>query len=321
MARGLKGWMVGRYEIKPTDFDANVAAITRLVNDDDLVIVAGGDGTAAMTINALIASGKDAVLGVLGYGNFNDIAGMLGIERAHVGVVDVGEQKQGGSVGVGERGANDRPMNYDSVSAGGVLEILANYEQGKIAQIYPLDIMIDGKHWRYAPSYMTIGMFARSTEVFDAPKVRRELQTGKKSRVFSILQLAKWYFKYRKQTFLPVGTLNGEAWPCKTTDYIALNGATMAGVMKGGEWYLESQRFLSSTQQLSSFWRLVKFMLGSMRERVPGAVHNKDVLEFAEPSEIELHAEGEYEKLSGVQRVEVGKSGKTVKVVIGDRTE
>ena len=59
--RKLKGWMVGRYEIRPSGFEQNVAEIAKLLNDEDLVIAAGGDGTAAITMNAIVHSGKNVV--------------------------------------------------------------------------------------------------------------------------------------------------------------------------------------------------------------------------------------------------------------------
>lgn len=79
-ARQLKGWMVGKYAIKPTNFDDNVQSLARLMEDGYLVVVAGGDGTASMAINGILRSGKQVVLGVLGFGNFNDIAGCWGRE-------------------------------------------------------------------------------------------------------------------------------------------------------------------------------------------------------------------------------------------------
>lgn len=286
VVRSLPGWMVGRYEVRPTTFEDNVKNIVQLLNDGDLVVAAGGDGTAAIVINSIMQSNKDVALGALGYGNFNDIATMLGRVHGRLGVMDIIQKFSGDEVG----------------------------------QIFPLEIKINGKHWRYAPSYMTIGMFAESTEVFESEKVRKKLRTGRKSRVFSILQLAKWYFGKGKRSRLPGGSLNGMAWAKGTTDYIALNGATMAAVMKGGNYYLRPEGFISGTARLGNFFRLAKFMLTSMAERVPGEVSKKDVLEFTKPSEVELHAEGEYEKMSGVLKIEVGKTGKGVKVVIlGDR--
>lgn len=283
--RQMSGWLVGRYEIKPTDFQDNVNHIAKLVNDGDLVIVAGGDGTSAMTINGILQSNKDVTLGVLGYGNFNDTANMLGLVRGK----------------------------------GGVMEILRRFEANDVAIAFPLEIKIDKEHWRYALNYMTIGMFAQSTEVFDDEKIRKQLQTGGKGKLFSLWQLAKWYFRKGKRQVLPAGRLNGAELPPRTTDYIALNGTVMAGLMKGEAYYLQPTGFISATAQLGKFLKLAKFMFTSMAEQVPGEVHEKDILEFDKPSEIELHAEGEYEKFSNVSTVEVGKPSRSIKVILSNK--
>lgn len=281
-ARGLRGWMVGKYAIRPTDFEDNVANLMRLFEDGDLVIAAGGDGTASMAINAIIRSGKKVTLGALGFGNFNDIAGMLGFGQKEF------------------------------------LEIVEGYQQGQVKTAFPLEIKVDGEVWRYAVSYFTVGMFARSTEIFDSPKVRKKLQEGKRSLGFSLWQLAKWYFWTGRKSRLPAGTYNGEAWSNKMTDYIALNSPTMAHLMHGGDWYLDEHNYLSSVQRLGSFPRLVKFMLTSMREQVPSEIREKDVLTFAEPSTVEVHAEGEYEQMTDVREIVVKKSGARLKVVMAD---
>lgn len=274
--RGLAGWMVGKYQIKPTNFEDNVEQLAKVLTDDTLMIVAGGDGTAAMAMNAVMKSGKDVTVGALGFGNFNDIAAMLG--------------------------ARD------------VQEILRAYGAGAAREAYLLEVWLDGKKWRYAPSYFTVGMFAQSTEVFEEEKVRRQLRTGKKGLVFSIRQLARWYFKNHRKCGLPEGELNGQAWPKKTTDYIALNGRTMASVMKGGEWFLEPRPFLSSVQRLGKFSRLMRFMMTSMRRQVPGEISEGDRLRFAEPSEVEIHAEGEFARVK-VGEIEVWKTERPVKVI------
>lgn len=274
--RGLQGWIVGKYQIKQTGFEDNVEQLAKILTDDTLLIVAGGDGTAAIAMNGALRSGKEVTVGVLGYGNFNDIARMLGQEN--------------------------------------VEGILRNYEAGATRDLYALEVRLDGKLWRYAPSYFTVGMFAQSTEVFEEEKVRKKLQTGEKGLVFSVWQLAKWYFRNHYHCVLPVGKLNGLTLSRKTTDYIALNGRTMAKVMKGGEWYLDTKEFLSSAQRLGGFWRLIKFMLTSMRKRVPGEISTGDVLEFAEASEVEIHAEGEFARVI-VKKIEVQKAGRAVKVI------
>lgn len=276
-ARQLKGWMVGKYVIKPTSFDDNVRNLAAALMDGDLVVVAGGDGTAAVAVNAVILSGKEVTFAALGFGNFNDIAGMFGMR------------------------------SFD--------EIMTAYANEDAKIVYPLEVLVDGELWRYAVSYFTMGMFARSTEIFDSVKVRKKLQAGRRGVGFSVWQLAKWYLGKGKKSRLPAGERNDERWPMKATDYIALNGRKMARMMHGGEWYIDDHNYLSSVQRLGSFWRLMKFMLRSMWERVPGEIREEDVLVFDAPSDVELHAEGEYEMKKGIKTVEVRKAKKKLRVV------
>lgn len=179
-ARKLGGWLVGKYEVRKADFETNARGLARMLRDGDLVIAAGGDGTAAVAANGIMQSGKDVTLGVLGYGDFNDMARMLGAKRA---------------------------VEYGGEYIGGVSEIVAKFEAGKTKEMYPLKVKVNGKHWRFVPCYFGMGMFAESTGVFDEEKVRKKLQTGKKGLGFSILQLAKWYFRHRREEFLPAGEI------------------------------------------------------------------------------------------------------------------
>ncbi len=175
-ARELKGWLVGKYEIQPVGAEENAERLARILNDGDLVIAAGGDGTAMVAANGILLSGKDVTMSALGYGNFNDFAKLLKTKR---------------------------PVEYGGDYIGGVLEIVGKFETGKVREIYPLEVMVNGRHWRYAPCYVTVGMLAESTGVFDEPKVREKLKTGKKGLIFSLWQLVKWYFRNRKRDFLP----------------------------------------------------------------------------------------------------------------------
>lgn len=146
-SRKLEGWLVGKYQVKPTDVDDNAKELAKILNDGDLVIAAGGDGTAVIATNGVMLSGKDVTLGVLGYGNFNDMARMLGAKRA---------------------------VEYGGEYVGGVTEIVQKFTDGKVREIYPLEVKVDGEHWRYVPCYVTLGLFAESVAVFDDEKVRGE---------------------------------------------------------------------------------------------------------------------------------------------------
>ena len=178
--RKLQGWLVGKYEVKSESLEENARALAELLHDGDLVITAGGDGTATMATNGIMLSKKDVTLGVLGYGNFDDMARMLKTKR---------------------------PVEYGGEYVGGVSEIVEKFEAGKTTEIYPLEAKVDGKHWRYAPCYLTVGLLAESTAVFDEEKVRKKLKTGKKGLGFSVWQLMKWYFRHHGEEFLPEGEL------------------------------------------------------------------------------------------------------------------
>lgn len=275
--RGLPGWIVGKFQIKAPTVDENVRELVKLLDDGDLVIAAGGDGTAAVAANAVMVSGKDATLAVLGYGNRNDMAGMLGMRS--------------------------------------VKEIVKKFEQGEVGEIYPLEVLVNGEHWRYAPCYVTVGLLAEATELMDDEKVRKKLNTGKRGTLYSLMMAVKWYLKNKKRKFLPAEMrVNGKAVEQGATDYLAVNGPTLAGIMKGGEWYREAEGFGSTVERLGKFWKMVGFGLKSVFSRVPLAETRRDVIEFLKPAEVEIQAEGEYQRLAGVEKIEV-KKGEKMKVV------
>lgn len=290
-ARKLEGWLVGKYQVKATDVDDNARELAKILNDGDLVIAAGGDGTAVIATNGVMLSRKDVTLGVLGYGNFNDMARMLGMKRA---------------------------VEYGGEYVGGVTEIVEKFVEGKVKEIYPLEVRVNGEHWRYAPCYVTLGLFAESVAVFDEEKVRKKLRTGKKGLVFSVWNLAKWYFKNRKREFLPKGEVERgglmQTFPEKATDYMAINGSSVARVMRGGKGYRKKEVFRSNVSGLGGFFGLMWFMLRSILVRVPGKKTEGDVIRFAAPGEVEIQAEGEYRRLKEVKEITVGKA-KALKVV------
>lgn len=292
-ARKLKGWTVGKFELDLGDVDENAARLAGILQDGDLVVAAGGDGTASVAVNGVMMAeeGQSRVgagarrrvtLAALGYGNFNDTARMLGVKRRE-----------------------------------GLEEVVARFAQGQTTEIYPLEALVNGKHWRYAAAYVTVGMLAASTAVFDTEPVRWKLREGKPRLIFSLWSLVKWYARHHRQDWLPEGYRNGEAWAVRTTDYVAVNGKSVAQVMRGGKWYLDPQEFQGGVMRLGSFWRVGWMMLTSIFRRVPGETTRGDRLDFVEPSSVVMQAEGEHEKLTGVERIEVRKARRGIRVVMG----
>ena len=270
----LKGYLVGKYEVAPTNLDDNIAKLFKLLKDGDLVISAGGDATGIIASNAILKSNKDVTLAVLPYGNFNDLARTLGTKN----LMDI------------------------------------NFEQS--SKLYPLEIYIDGKFFRYATCYVTIGMTAEAVQLYDSPKMRAKLKSKFGRKVSSYTDLSKWYFKNRhKHVFIPEFKLNGILQPAKTTDYAAVNGRSMARVMKGGEDFRGPTYFRHETDRLASFYRLMKLMLRSIFSRIPGSPTDSDTLEFTEPATVTLQAEGESTQFKNIKKIEIRKSPKCLKVI------
>jgi diacylglycerol kinase family enzyme len=275
-ARDLKGYMIGKYEVEPTDVDKNATKFAKLIKDGDLVLAAGGDATGIIASNGILKSGKDATLAVLPYGNFNDLARTLGTRTFE----DV--------------------FNKDN----------------KVKKLYPLEIYVDNKFFRYATCYVTIGMTAEVCEIFDEPKFRKKMQKGSKSSWRSYIALSKWYFKNRhKRVFIPPFTINGKPAEKKASDYCALSGKSMCRVMKGGDDYLKPKVFRSMNRKLTSFPKLSVLMTKAIFSRTPGEETTGDVLEFLEPATVELQAEGEYRVFKDIKKIEIKKGDKCLKVV------
>ncbi|MBQ6487169.1 hypothetical protein IJI89_01935 [Candidatus Saccharibacteria bacterium] len=274
----ISGFMIGKFIIEKAPFEDNVKRLKKVLEDGDVVLSAGGDATAAVSANAILESGKDVTLSVLPYGNFNDLARTL------------------------------RTFKFDDILNSGF----------KSTNFYPLDVIVDGKHWRYACCYVTIGMTAEAVELFDNQKIRKKLQKGHKSSWRSYIYLVTWYFKNRrKKVFIPEFKLNGELQHKKTSDYAAVNGRSMSRVMKGGDDFLKPEIFRSETDRLATnFWRLTKLMTKSVLSRVPGKDTKGDTLEFVKPATVSLQAEGEYKTFENANKIEIRKPSKCLKVIL-----
>lgn len=189
-------------------------------------------------------------------------------------------------------------------------------QDSEVKKLYPLDITINGKHWRYATCYVTIGMTAESVRIFDVPKIRKKMQQGHKSSWRSYFQLMDWYFKNRhKKQFIPEFKLNGKLQSTKISDYAALSGRSMCRVMKGREDYLKPLTFRSKALNTVSFPRLFMLMAKSILYRTPGSDTKGDILEFVKPATVSLQAEGEYNTFKNVKKIEIKKPAKFLKVV------
>ena len=275
-AKELSGYIVGKYEIANTNIEDNIKQLSQVLEGGDLVLAAGGDATAIIAANAILESGKEVTLAVLPYGNFNDLSRTL------------------------------RTKTFDDVFLSGATA----------RNFYPLEIIVDGKFFRYSTCYVTVGMMAESVGLYNEPEMRRKLKKTFGRQVTSYTELAKWYFKNRKKhVFIPEFKLNGVLQPKNTSDYAAVNGRSMARVMKGGEDYRDPKYFRHKIDHLTNIHRLIKLMFKSVISRIPGSATDGDTLEFVNPSAVALQAEGEGKVFENIKIIEIRKSKKCLKVI------
>ena len=278
-SRKLKGWMVAKFEVQEIFANENVSRLAKIIRKGDLVLSAGGDGTATTALNAIIKSGEIATLAVMPFGNFNDYAETLG------------------------------KMSFES--------IIRKFEEGRYVDFYPLDVKVNGKHYIYSGLYFTVGMMAESVKLMKRPNVRRRLAKAKNRMAFSAKKLFGWYMKNKwRKDLLPGGMrINDVAVEKSSTDYVALNGGSMAGVVPGGVWYRSGRQFWSGTMRNRSFWRMFRKFLLAIEGELPGSESIGDKLTFKKPCKIFVHAEGEGEELKGVSEISVLKTGKGLRVI------
>ena len=251
-----KGITFLRFDVESPTLEENAKRLANLIGDGDVVLVAGGDGTAGIGVNGIMQSDKAAKFYVIPYGNFNDIIQIL------------------------------RPNS------------------GK--KVYPIEALIDGKHFRYALAYFTVGMMAESTKIFDDEKVRRKLRKSKFNLIFSLKTLLMWFFVNRKKDYI---TIDGQ----KYSDILVVNGKNVARLMKGGEYYL-GETFLYTEQRLNNFFAMVFFMLQAMFSGIPGRKLKEKTIHFEEKQRIFIQSEGEYKDLV-VQEISFLKGKKSIEIL------
>lgn len=175
--------------------------------------------------------------------------------------------------------------------------IVEKFAARKTRLLAPLVVKTNNDTWRYALSEVRVGMLAS----FAAQRNGSEL---------TFWELLKWYIKGGRKLRLPAGGCNGEPWPKRATDYLAINGIT---AMR--EWYLEEYNYLSVWPRISNSWRLWQFVRQYQRKELAGEACEKEVLAFLEPSTVALCADGVAEEKVGIKEISVRKSRAKLRIV------
>ena len=273
----LKSHIIGKYDVSQSqDFDENVKKLAKCLKNGDTLISAGGDATASIAVNAILKSGKSVTLGVLPYGNFNDLARTLGMMTA------------------------DEIMRKTILATFYPLIITIDGELWRYASCY---VTIG----------MTAESVAIFDNPKIRKKMQQGHKSSWRS-YFQLASW--YFKNRHKKVFIPDFKINGKTQPHKTSDYAAVNGKSMSRVMKGGDDYLSPTTFRSETEKTASFPRLFILMAKSILIRTPGHDTTGDTLTFDTPATITLQCEGESRTFKNVKKIEIRKDPKKCLQVI-----
>ena len=165
-ARKLSGWMVCKFKVEEAPVRENAKRLAMIIRKGDLVLSAGGDGTATMVLNAIIESGKLATMAVMPFGNFNDYAESLG------------------------------KMSLE--------RIVRKFEEGQFKEFYPLEVKVNEKHYGHVGMYFSVGLMAESAGVLKGVKVRKKLKKAWNRMLFSARKTFFWLLRNKhRRDFLP----------------------------------------------------------------------------------------------------------------------
>lgn len=276
-ARKLQGFELGKFVLKKAPVEENARRLKSVLRDGDLVVVAGGDGTVHMVINAVMqAQAKDVCLAFLSYGNFND--------------------------------------NASATVSKDLVAVLAAFEAKRFCKAYPLRCEVDGELWHYALAYFSLGMMAEACTIFEKKQLRRHLKQDLRRRMWSFAALFKWWRQHRKREFLgQMLKVNKKSWQ-SASDIFILNGSRMGGIMKNRNNLCDKKQFDLKVARLGNLASITSFMLKAMRGRLGVEKVEEVAIDFNEKRTIWIQGEGEAKKIEA-ERVVFRKGDKSVRIL------
>ncbi|MDO4871916.1 MAG: diacylglycerol kinase family protein [bacterium] len=275
------------FEIQPTTPIENAHEMAKMLHDDDVILVAGGDGTAHIATNAAMLSGKKNIqMKYTGFGNFNDYANSF--------------SKNSGKAAIWA------------------------FENGEVkSRIRPLEIRINGEFFRYAPLYATVGLTAEMAEIFESKKLRKVLKKfhGRNSRlILSLIAATRFYFRHRQNYNLAISKIeiDGKEISKKTakiTDLVFMNGPRMARIMRSKINKTDAEHFGFTAMNAGDFRANIPFLVRGFLGKIPLQRIRKSKIEFEKPAKIALQIEGEATFLREVKTLEICITDKIIEIL------
>lgn len=272
------GYAYETIEVRQASLQENIDWLQPQLQINDVVLCTAGDGSAhAVTQAALAANLPGVQIGFLAFGNFNDLAHTFNTPQT-------------------------------------LRDPVAFLESAQIRSLYPLEIMVNEKHFRYALLYSTIGWTAKAAARFDQPDIRHRLQSGEVGMVRNLWKLGRYYLLSRRHSYLPPFTLDRRL-RTRLTDVLCVNGPTMARLFHTGREYYQQQIFLYKKLNVRSLLWNVPFLVRSTLWRMPGTEKMQLALDFKHPAVVPIQCDGEVDELDGVQSIHIKKMSRALSVL------
>lgn len=275
------------FEIQPTSPMENANEMAKGLKDGDIILVAGGDGTAHIAANAAAISGKKNIkIKFTGFGNFNDYAHSF-----------------------------SRNNGKAAIRALETLKVQA--------KIRPIELRINGHFFRYAPLYATVGLTAEMAEIFEGRRIRKVLKKVHNRNMRLILSLyaaTRFYFKHCNNHILDIlkikiGEKDFLGIPQNPTDIVFMNGPRMARIMRSSINKKDSDNFDFGVLDSARLVRNSPFLIKGLLGRIPLKRTNSVEIIFRNPQNITIQIEGEVCKIDKVKTIEAILSDKIIEIL------
>jgi len=271
------GYAYETIEVQQASLQDNIAHLAPLIQENDVILSAAGDGSAHAVFHTVLAANQPGVqLGFLGFGNFNDV-----------------------------------PHTFTARSS--FRDPVVFLEQAKPEEVWPISIYADGELLRSALLYITLGWTAQAAAQFDNPKVRGKLTKGGGGLLKSLWRLGWYYFKTRRDSLLPPLRYNGKAY--QKTDLIFANGPSVARIMRSMGQYYRGRTFLFRMVDVRGLVKNMPFLMSGFIGRMKGDEVEKAAVEFDVPLHGLLQCDGEVVQVENVTHIEVKKAAHPLEIL------
>lgn len=256
-------------EVQQASLEDNVSRLAPLIQKDDIILSAAGDGSAHALFHAVLAANQPGVeIGFLAFGNFNDLPHAF----------------------------NTKATLQDPVM------FLKN---ARPEEVWPLQVEKNGALLRNALLYSSVGWTANAAAEFDRPEVRHRITHGGAGLLRSLPRLGVYYLKSRNRSLLPSFRYNEKEY--QKTDVIVSNGPTVARLFRSGKQYYLGESFLLTMLDVRSLIKNIPFLVSGFIGKMKGIETSTALLEFASPANLTLQCDGEVVELKDVNTLSIKK--------------